>query len=217
MSWRKYFRRGKADAELVEEIDLYLAEETDENIARGMSPGEARRQARIKLGNPERVHDSLWRQNTVTALDHVLHDLKYAVRTLSRSPGFALIAVLVMALGIGANLALFTVVRSVLLNPLPYRDPARLVAIFETEKGAEGRRAFMPVAGGSFGEWKRSAQSVAQMALVSPWRQYNVSADGGKLPEQIDAGVVLGEFLFHARHRSSDRTHVHRRRRPPRC
>jgi predicted permease len=195
VSWHKFFRRRKADAELTEEIDLYLAEEADENIARGMSPGEARRQARLKLGNPESVHDSLWRQNTVTALDHVLHDLKYAVRTLSRSPGFALIAVLVMALGIGANLALFTVVRSVLLNPLPYRDPSQLFAIFESEKGAEGRRAFMPVAGGSFGEWKRSAQSVAQMALVSPWRQYNVSADGGKLPEQIDAGWCSANFF----------------------
>ena len=195
MSWRKFFRRSKADAELVQEIDLYLAEETDENIARGMSPEEARRQARLKFGNPERVQDSLWRQNTLTALDHVLHDLKYAVRTLSRSPGFASIAILVMALGIGANLALFTVVRSVLLNPLPYRDPARLFAIFETEKGAEGRRAFNPVAGGSFGEWKRSAQAVAQMALASPWQQYNVSADGGKLPEQIDAAWCSANFF----------------------
>jgi putative ABC transport system permease protein len=195
VSWRKFFRRSKADAELAQEIDLYLAEETDENIARGMSPDEARRQARIKLGDPESVHDSLWRQNTLTAFDHLLNDLKYAVRTLSRSPGFASIAILVMALGIGANVALFTVVRSVLLNPLPYRDPSQLFAIFETEKGADGRRAFNPVAGGSFGEWKRSAQSVAQMALVSPWRQYNISADGRKLPEQIDAGWCSANFF----------------------
>jgi putative ABC transport system permease protein len=180
---------------LAQEIDLYLDEETKENIARGLSPEEARRQARLKLGNPESVHDSLWRQNTLSALDHVLHDLKYSVRTLSRAPGFASIAILVMALGIGANLALFTVVRSVLLNPLPYRDPARLFAIFESEKGAEGRRAFMPVAGGSFGEWKRSAQSVAEMALVSPWRQYNVAADGGKLPEQVDAAWCSANFF----------------------
>lgn len=195
MSWRRFFRRSRADAELAQEIDLYLDEETKENIARGLSPEEARRQARLKLGNPESVHDSLWRQNTLSALDHVLHDLKYSVRTLSRAPGFASIAILVMALGIGANLALFTVVRSVLLNPLPYRDPARLFAIFESEKGAEGRRAFMPVAGGSFGEWKRSAQSVAEMALVSPWRQYNVAADGGKLPEQVDAAWCSANFF----------------------
>jgi len=195
VSWRRFFRRRRADAELAQEIELYLAEETNENIARGLAPEEARRQARIKLGNPETVHDKLWRQNTLTALDHVLHDLKYAARTLSRSPGFASIAILVMALGIGANLALFTVVRSVLLNPLPYADPARLVAVFESEKGAVDRRAFMPVAGGSFAEWKRSAQPVAQMALVSPWQQYNVSAAGGKLPEQIDAGWCSSNFF----------------------
>ena len=195
MSWLRFFRRRRADAELAQEIDLYLAEEAKENIARGLPPEEARRQARLKLGNPETVHDSLWRQNTLTALDHVLHDSKYAVRTLGRSPGFASIAILVMALGIGANVALFTVVRSVLLNPLPYREPSRLFAIFETEKGAEGNRAFNPVAGGSFGEWKQSAQSVAEMALVSPWREYNVSADGGRLPEQIDAGWCSANFF----------------------
>ncbi len=195
MSWLRFFRRRRADSDLAREIDLYLAEETKENIARGFAPEEARRRARLKLGNPESVHERLWRENTLTALDHVLHDLKYAVRTLSRSPGFASIAILVMALGIGANLALFTVVRSVLLNPLPYRDPSRLFSIFETEKGAEGNRAFMPVAGGSFAEWKRSAQSVAEMALVSPWRQYNVSADGGKLPEQIDAAWCSANFF----------------------
>ena len=195
MSWRRFFRRSRADAELAQEIDLYLEEETKENVARGLLPEEARRQARIKLGNPESVHDSLWRQNTLTALDHFLQDMKYAVRTLSRAPGFASIAILVMALGIGANVALFTVVRSVLLNPLPYREPSQLFAIFETEKGAEGRKAFNPVAGGSFGEWKRSAQAVAQMALASPWQQYNVSAEGGKLPEQIDAAWCSANFF----------------------
>jgi putative ABC transport system permease protein len=195
VSWRRFFRRSRADEELAHEIDLYLDEETKENVARGLPPEEARRQARLKLGNPESVHDSLWRQNTLTALDHVLHDLKYAVRTLSRSPGFASIAILVMALGIGANLALFTVVRSVLLNPLPYPQPSQLFAIFESEKGAEGRRAFMPVAGGSFAEWKQSAQAVAEMALVSPWRQYNVSADGRKLPEQVEAAWCSANFF----------------------
>ena len=185
MSWHRFFRRSRADADLAQEIDLYVAEETNENIARGLPPEEARRQALIKLGNPESVHDSLWRQNTLTALDHVLHDLKYAARTLIRSPGFASIAILVMALGIGANLALFTVVRSVLLNPLPYRDPARLVAVFEHENGATGNHGYMPVAAGSFAEWQRSAQRVAQMALVSPWQQYNVSAREGSFLNRL--------------------------------
>lgn len=121
MSWRRFFRRGRADAELIEEVESYMAEEIAENVARGMTPVEARRRARIKLGNSQRVRDELWQQNTVTMIDNLWRDLRYAIRTLRRTPGFATIAILVMALGIGANVALFTVVRSVLLNPLPFR------------------------------------------------------------------------------------------------
>src|SRR5882762_4163567 len=121
MSWRKYFRRTQQDTDLQREMDSYLAEEISENIARGMSPEEARRQARIKFGNPVKVREGLWRQNSISFLDNLSRNLKYAVRTLSRSPGFTVIAILVMALGIGSNVAMFTVVRGVLLNPLPYR------------------------------------------------------------------------------------------------
>ena len=195
MIWRKFFRRRRADAELAHEMDLHLAEEVKENIARGMQPDEARRRARLKFGNPLQVRENLWRQNTVPITDNLWRDLKYAVRTLTRSPGFTLIAILVMALGIGANIALFTVVRSVLLNPLPYRDPAQLFSVYEHESRQTDGGAYMPVAGGSFAEWQRSAQHVAQMAMVSPWQQYNVSAEGGKLPEQIEAAWCSWNFF----------------------
>ena len=85
----------------------------------------------LKFGNPRQVRERLWQRNTVSLIDNLWRDLKYAARTLTRSPGFTVVAVLVMALGIGANIALFTVVRSVLLNPLPFRDSARLYAIYE--------------------------------------------------------------------------------------
>src|SRR5271170_6142403 len=106
MSWRRFFRRKRADAELGQEIDLYLAEEIDENLAQGMSAGEARRRAYLKFGNPQRVRESIWQKNTFSLIDNIWRDLKYAARALARSPGFALVAVLVMALGIGANIAL---------------------------------------------------------------------------------------------------------------
>jgi putative ABC transport system permease protein len=195
MSWRRFLHRGQADSELAEEIDHHLAEEIDENLARGLSPDEARRHARLKFGNPEQVRESLWQQNTLTVIDNVGRDLKYATRTMGRSPGFALIAVLVMALGIGANVALFAVVRSVLLKPLPYREPGRLFSIYEHENQHADSSPYLPVAGGSFAEWQNSAQRVAQMALVSPWQQYNVSSEGGKLPEQIDAAWCSWNFF----------------------
>ncbi len=150
MSWRRFWRRRGADGDLAQEIDLYLAEEIDENIARGMSPDEARRRAYLKFGSPQQVRESVWQQNSVTLVDSALRDLKYAARTLSRSPGFTLIAVVVMALGIGANIALFTVVRCVLLNPLPYRDPSQLVSLFEHSRDQKDVNPYFPVAAGSF-------------------------------------------------------------------
>jgi putative ABC transport system permease protein len=195
MSWRRFFRRNKADAELSQEMNHFLAEEVDENLARGMSSEEAHRKAYVKLGNPQNVRESLWRQNTLTVIENLWRDLKYAGRMLARSPGFTVIAVLVMALGIGATVALFTVVRSVLLNPLPYRDPDRLFAIYERENNHPSTKAFMPVDAGSFDLWQKSAHGTAEMAMVSSWQQYNVSAEGGKLPEQIEAAICSWNFF----------------------
>src|SRR5882672_3203993 len=115
MSWLRFFRRNRNDAELRQQIDLHLAEQTEENLARGMSLEEARRQACLKLGNPMRVREDLWQQNTLTVIDSLWRDLKFGWRSLRRSPGFSVMAVLIMGLGIGVNAALFTVVRSVLL------------------------------------------------------------------------------------------------------
>src|SRR5271170_6745125 len=195
MSWRRFFQRKRSDAEVAQEIDLYLAEEIDENFARGISPEEARRLAYLKFGNPQQVRESVRRQNTFSALDSTWRDLKYAARTLARSPGFALIAILVMALGIGSNIALFTVVRSVLLNPLPFHDPGRLFVIFQHENQHNAFHDYLPVDAGSIAEWQPAARGVAEISYLSPWQQYNVSADGGKLPEKIDAAWCSWNFF----------------------
>jgi hypothetical protein len=119
MNWLKFFRRRQADAELLQEINLYLDEEIAENMARGMSKDEARRQARIKLGNPQSIRESLWQQNTIRAIDDLWRDLKFAARALVRAPGFAMTAILTLALGLGANTAIFSLMNALLLRPLP--------------------------------------------------------------------------------------------------
>ena len=194
MNFRKYFRRNDRDAELTQEIDFHLAEEIEANLARGMSRDEARRRALVKFGNPQRVHEDLWQQNTMLMLDSIWRDLKYAARTLARSPGFSLMGILVMALGIGGNVALFTVVRSVLLNPLPYPDSGQLFTIYEHEDNHKISE-YLPVDGGSFTEWQKATVGMAQMALVSPWQVFNISAEGGKLPERIDASWCSWNFF----------------------
>jgi predicted permease len=190
MSWLRFFRRRRSDAELQEEIRTFLEEENAENVARGMPSVEARRQARIKLGNPQRVREELWQQNTVTIIDNLWRDLRYASRTLRRTPGFATIAILVMALGIGANVALFTVVRSVLLNPLPFPAPNQLIALYgksDTGKGGV-------VAAGDFYDWQSESHSFEQMAIWR-WTGYNMTGVRSELPEFLQA-VTCSWNLF---------------------
>jgi predicted permease len=182
MSWRRFFKRADADADLAEELQAHLQHEVDENLARGMSEMEARRRARVKLGSVRRVRETVWEKNSLEWLETVLNDLRYAVRTLARSPGFSVTAVLVMALGIGANVALFTVVRSVLLKPLPFREPERLIQLYE--KSPDGRREFSYVAGGMYAAWKKAASSVEDMAIYGTG-SINLSGAGGKLPEKV--------------------------------
>jgi predicted permease len=192
---RALFHRNRLDSELDEEIRDHLDRQIEFNLAGGMSPEEARLVALRKLGNAALLRDqtrATWNWN---GLEQFIHDLRIGIRTLSRTPGFTLVAILVMALGIGANVALFTVVRSVLLKPLPYSDPGRLALIYEADNDQPHPAPWLPVDAGSFWEWQRSTQSLAQMALVSPFQGYNVSAEGGKLPEVVEAAWCTDNFF----------------------
>ena len=176
---RALFHRSRLDAELDEEIRDHLHRQIEFNLAGGMSPEEARLAALRKLGNAALLRDQTRATWSWNGLEQFIHDLRIGTRTLSRAPGFTFVAVLVMALGIGANVALFTVVRSVLLKPLPYRDPDRLAMLYETETYYSGPNPFMPAAAGNFGEWQQVARGKAELALIAPFHDYSVSAEGG--------------------------------------
>ena len=193
MSWRGIFRRTGADDELAREMDHYLAEEIEENRARGMTAGEARRLAYVKLGNPQLMRERLWRQNTVGLLDGLWRDLRYAARTLSRAPGFTVVSVLVMTLGIGANVALFTVVRSVLLKPLPFREPGELIRLYE--QSSDGRFPYNEIAGGIYAAWKAESRSFSSLAILRSGLGYSLSEAGGGLPEKVDFGVCSWDLF----------------------
>jgi predicted permease len=135
MSWRRFFRRTSWDRDRAEELRSYLEIETDENIARGMSPEEARRAAHIKLGNTVRIREEIDRMNTIGLLDTLGRDLRLAHRGMRRRPGFTLAVVLTLALGIGANTAIFGVVDGVLIKPLPYPNAGELVSIKQVAPG----------------------------------------------------------------------------------
>jgi predicted permease len=192
MSWLRFFRRKRSDAELQDEIETFLTEETADNEARGMSPAESRRQARVQLGNRQLMRESLWTQNSPLLLTNVGHDMKYALRTLSRTPGFSIIAVAVMALCIGAATSLFTIVRSVLLRPLPFRDPGRLVIVHEHFRGAwattAGEFNYNPVAPADFYDWRSKTHGFEDMAIMR-YAGYNLTGERGELPESVRAAA----------------------------
>src|SRR5258708_28945887 len=186
MSWMRFLHRKRSDSELQDEIEAFLTEETADNEARGMSPEEARRQARLKFGNAQKVRESLWMQNTPQRLTTIARDVRYALRTLSRTPGFSIIAIVVMALCLGAATSLFTVVRSVLLRPLPFRDPARLVMVYEHFRG--GELSYHPVAPADFYDWRSKTHGFEDMAIMR-YAGHNLTAVPNRLPESVPASA----------------------------
>src|ERR1044072_8789422 len=107
MSLFRYLKRSKWDEERAREIEAHLAIEIDEQIARGLSPDEARMAARRRLGNVTLVREDIYQFNTIGAVEQVWRDVKHGVRLLRLNPGFALVSVLSLALGVGANTAIF--------------------------------------------------------------------------------------------------------------
>ena len=123
MNVRRFTDRSKKDEDLAEEIASHLAHEEDANAARGLSPEEARRQARVRFGNPRVVQERVWDYRSLPWIEDIWRDLRFALRGLRKTPGFTIIAVLVIAVGIGVNTAVFSVINTVLLKPLTYPKP----------------------------------------------------------------------------------------------
>ena len=195
MRVRMLLGRGAEGARLDDELKFHLERQIAENVAAGMSAEEARYAALRLFGNPALVREEARSMWSWGALESAWREMRYAVRTLARAPGFALMAMGVMALGIGANVALFTVVRSVLLKPLPYKDSEQLVTLYEADSQHKGAHRNLPVDFGSFSVWQAATRDRAEMAAVSPWQDYSVSAQGGRLPEKIKAAWCTWDFF----------------------
>src|SRR5215212_2741602 len=153
--WRNLRLKESKDVDLDEEVRAYAAILEDEKIAAGAEPNEARRQALIETGGIEQVKEQVREVRMGALLETVWRDVRFAVRTLRRSPGFTMAAVLALALGIGATTAIFSVVDAVLLRPLPYAEPDRLAVIFNGTSSA--------VSPANFLDWRRQSSRLAAM------------------------------------------------------
>jgi putative ABC transport system permease protein len=195
MKFRMLFTRRRDAARLDDELRFHMEREIAENLAAGMSPDEARLAATRAFGNVALVRDQARTAWSWAWIEPLARDFSYGVRTLTRTPSFAIIAVVVMSLGIGANIALFTIVRGVLLKPLPYTHPEQLATLYENDSNSKRSDPYMPVDAGSFWQWQDAVKGSAELALISPFQEYNVSAEGGNLPEHLDAGWCSWNFF----------------------
>jgi putative ABC transport system permease protein len=190
MGWTRFLRRRGWDEERARELDTYLQIETDENIARGMAPQEARHAARRKLGNPTSIREEIYRMNSIGLLENVWQDLKYAGRVPRKSPGFTVFAVTILALGIAANTAIFSIADAVLLRPLPYRDARQLVMVWE-DASSYGFPEDTP-APGNFSDWKTRNHIFEDTAALF-YDTLDLTGDGN--PEQLKGISVSANLL----------------------
>jgi predicted permease len=196
MGFSRFFRRSAWDEERAREIDAYVEEETADNIARGMSPDDARFAAQRKFGNSLAVREQIYDMNTLGWLESIWQDLRHGARLLRRNPGFATVAILSLALGIGANTAIFQLLNAVRLKSLPVQKPQELALVEITD---------MSAARGNFYTWNnsltnpiwenlRDRQQVFSGMLAWSPTDFNLATSGDYRGAQ--GLMVSGEF-FH--------------------
>jgi predicted permease len=186
---RNLFTPRRVEADLSQEIHCHLQMLTEENIRAGMAPEEAQRAARLELGGVEQVKEQVRDERIGNWLRSVLSDCRYGLRQLRNNPGFTAAAVIVLALGIGANTSLFSIVNGVLLRPLPFPHPEQLVILRESKPNFATGSVSYP----NFLDWQKENRTFTSMSITRGGRSLILTGLGEA--EQINA-VLLGPGFF---------------------
>jgi putative ABC transport system permease protein len=186
---RALFHKAEMERELDEELRFHLEKEVEQNLGRGMNAEEARFAALRSFGGVEQVKEASRDVRGVRFVEELWQDLRFGARMLLKQPGFTLIAVLTLALGIGANTAIFSVVNALLLRPLPFPDAERLVWVEEVSKQTNTSQAAW---GGHFLAWQEQSQTLAGIAQIdgATW-----PLTGAGEPERVEVGRIPASFL----------------------
>src|SRR3954467_15772231 len=181
---RALFGREAVIRDIDEELRLHIEMETESNVRRGMSHSEARRAAILSFGNFDAMRDAAYGVRGGGLMETLLQDIRYGARVLARHKGFTAVAVLTLALGIGANTAIFSVVNELLLRPLPYRDAERVMMLWEVTP--EGRHQ-NTTSRANFMGWREQSQSFEAIAAFSDQRA-NLTGVGD--PEEVSTQMA---------------------------
>src|SRR4051812_37344102 len=185
------FTGHREDNDLREELEAHLEMETAEYVRRGMRPDEARRKARLLSGGVTVAAEAVRAQRGLPWVESLGADVKYAVRALRHSPAFAFVVVITLALGIGANTAIFSVVRGVLLKPLPHRDGDRLLYFRHSTDGQNGRAVGFSVP--EVNDIRAGTKSLAGVAEYSSW--FGTLRESNAPPTSLSLTLVTGNFF----------------------
>ena len=174
------FTARRANRRLDEELQSHLDLLIEQNLSRGLSPAGARRAARLSLGGPDQIKQSVRDHRGFPFLESIAQDVRFAARTLRKSPGFAAVAILTLALGIGANTAIFSVVNAVLLRPFPFKNSSRILLLYGTALNTGNLAQWRQQSSPSFDQFAAASLGVAALSnLAQPMtvRTEEVSAD----------------------------------------
>ena len=185
---RRLLQRGRVEQELDDEVRDYYEQLAERGVATGLSRGEAMRAAHLQFDRPEQVQQSVRENRMGASFETLWQDIRYALRMLVKSPGFTVFAVLTIALALGANAAIFTLVDGVLLKSAAYPHAERIVQLWEKPPGSD-RNA---ISGANYLDWARQAQSFEAIAAQT-WG--SVTYTGGREPKSLPAGLVTARYF----------------------
>lgn len=186
--WQSLWHRDEMERRLSQELGFHLEQHAKELIARGVNPEEARRQARIALGGPEQMKEECRDARGTRWLDDLWQDFRFALRTLRQRPGFTAVAVITLALGIGANTAIFSVVNPILFQPLPYPDANRIMMIWEMRKDGGHNNP-------SFAMYRKLAERARSFELLAVMQHWQPAMTSAAEPERLNGQFVSADYF----------------------
>jgi putative ABC transport system permease protein len=187
----RLFGIRRSNDDFAAELESHLALHIDDGLRSGLSPAEARRQALIRLGGAEQTRQALRERRTLPWLESLIQDTRYALRMMAHNPGFTAVAVLTLAIGIGASTAIFSAVKPILIDALPYPHASRLMLLWEMRKNG----APMPVTFGTFQGLSQRTQSFDALAVFKPWQPAATATSQADRPERITGQRVSSDYF----------------------